>query len=54
MEGEVGCTVLNLIMCMKKFLKRRRYKVWSNQLTLKIPPLIIDAITAIQKTLNAD
>jgi hypothetical protein len=47
MEGEVGCSILNLMMCMKKFLKRRRYRVWSNQLTLKIPPLIIDAIITL-------
>jgi hypothetical protein len=23
MEGEVGCPISNLVMCMKKFLKRR-------------------------------
>jgi hypothetical protein len=47
MEGEVGCPVSNLMMCMKKFLKRIRYRVWSNLLTLKIPPLIIDAIITL-------
>jgi hypothetical protein len=47
MEGEVGCPISNLMMCMKKFLKRRRYRVWSNQLTLKILPLIIDAIITL-------
>jgi hypothetical protein len=39
MEDEVGCPVSNLMMCMEKFLKRRRYRVCSNQLILKIPPL---------------
>jgi hypothetical protein len=47
MEGEVGCSVSNLMIYMKKFLKRRRYKVWSNQLTLKISPLIVDAIITL-------
>jgi hypothetical protein len=46
-EGKVGCRISNLMMSMKKFLKRRWYRVWSNQLTLKIPPLIIDAIITL-------
>jgi hypothetical protein len=47
MEGEVGCPVSNLMMCMEKFLKRRCYRVCSNQLTLKIPSLIIDTISTL-------
>jgi hypothetical protein len=44
MEGVVGCTVSYLMMCMVKILKGCRSRVWSNQLTLKISPLIIDSI----------
>jgi hypothetical protein len=44
MEGEVGYPVSNLMMCIKKFLKKNRYMVYSNQLTLKISLLIIDVI----------
>jgi hypothetical protein len=47
MEGEVGCPVLNLMICMEKFLKRSRYRVCINQLTLKILPLIIDTIITL-------
>jgi hypothetical protein len=47
MEGVVGCPVSNLMMCMEKILKGCRSRVWSNQLTLKIPPLIIDTIIMV-------
>jgi hypothetical protein len=44
MEGVVGCQVSNFMVCMEKILKGCRSRVWSNQLTLKISPLIIDSI----------
>jgi hypothetical protein len=47
MKGEVGCPISNLMMCIEKFLKRSRYRVCSNLLTLKIPPLIIDTIITL-------
>jgi hypothetical protein len=40
-EREVGYPVSNLMMYMEKFLKRNRYRVCSNQLTLKIPPTLV-------------
>jgi hypothetical protein len=47
MEGEMGCLISNLTMCMEKILKGCRSRVWSNQLTLKISPLIIDTIITL-------
>jgi hypothetical protein len=47
MKDVVGFPVSNLMMCMEKILKGCRSRVWSNQLTLKIPLLIIDTIIAL-------
>jgi hypothetical protein len=47
MECAVGCPVSNRMMCMEKILKGCQSKVWSNQLTLKISPPIIDTITTL-------
>jgi hypothetical protein len=47
MKGEMGCPVSNLMMCMEKILKGCWSWIWSNQLTLKIPPLIIDTIITL-------
>jgi hypothetical protein len=47
MKDVVGCPVSNLMMRMGKILKGCQSRVWSNQLTLKIPLLIIDTIIAL-------
>jgi hypothetical protein len=44
MEDMVVCPISNIVMCMEKLLERCRSKVCSDQLILKISPLIIDTI----------
>jgi hypothetical protein len=43
----VGGLILNLVMCMNKFLKWCRSKSRSNQITLKFLPLVTDAIITL-------
>jgi hypothetical protein len=47
MESVVGCPVSNLVMCTEKLLEQCRSRVSSNQIILKIPPLIIETINTL-------
>jgi hypothetical protein len=47
LDNVLGCPISNLIMYMKKLLERCQSRVRSDQLTLKISPLIIDVVITL-------
>jgi hypothetical protein len=51
LEVHVGCSIRNLMIHMKKQLKRYRSKHGCNQLTLKFSPFVIEGVIMVLLTI---
>jgi hypothetical protein len=47
MEGMVGCLISNIMMCMEDVMEQSWPRVRSDELIIKISPLIIDTIITL-------